>query len=266
MFGRKRGGSEAGPKPDRILIGADFGLESDYTAFAVIEQYFTIERQQYAPERYLQKVRAEYALIELERLPLPTLVESITGRLSQLVTEHLKRADLHLCMDKTGVGNPIVQHIKHGVSESALTAETPYQILFVPVHITAGFHSHIDNGTWYAPREQLLSAAKGVIGTRRFKAPKQLHLAKVFETELRAMRLEKRLKKPDDPEELLWRSKEHDDTVFAVSMPLAWAEGRLPRPFTEHHRDDVRLLPPYSQATPAPGRHTPITHTPLPPG
>jgi hypothetical protein len=230
MAERKEGDSVFDKKPQRIFISADIGLERDYTAISTIEQRIH-HKNEHLKERDKQRdtYTAHYRCTSLERLPLPTDPQTIQDYLAELALDLIARSGVYICIDNTGVGAPISWGIIKELLRRFADVERDHSYTVMPITITSGHDwRRGDRGIYYVPRDLLISAAKMVVSSGRFKASPRLPLAGVFEKELRAFQPDKRLKRLDDTEYALWREGEHDDTIFSVAMALWRGEAFVP--------------------------------------
>jgi hypothetical protein len=247
----------------RIFIGCDVGFSEDYTAISVVEQVIEKSEERAAYERVLMHERGIYTVRHLERMKLPTGPDQIIARLRTILLDQMARneADVWLLVDRTGVGQPLVHYIRSFLAGEIETVEFAHSVQILGVHITSGFSDRIEGNTLYVPRNDLLSSAKTALGTHNLKVPRRLPFRAEFERELQAFRLDQRLKNPDDPEESLWRTQEHDDLIFAVAMPI-WLGGKY---VYESYTKRVTPEETYAEWQGVVEDYTPLSRTPIPP-
>jgi hypothetical protein len=191
------------------FAGLDLGQAHDYSALGVIER----DEKHPAGTRFPEvtaKVR-HYAVRHLQRWPLGTSYPQIVKDVGEL----LARPPLTGCklvIDGTGVGRPVVDLFRKAVREGDCKAQ------IVSVTITGGERPHFVAGGWNLPKKELAGVMQVLLQDRRLKiaeGPERDTLLK----ELRAFRVKVKVTTGHETFEA-WRERDHDDMVFAVSLPL----------------------------------------------
>ena len=198
------------------ILGVSLGLMREPTALAIIKQEVRV-RDGWAPYNHALTVK------DLERIPLdmshPDMVDRVAKRMAEL--EKLEQAnEPDLIVDITGAGlsggrmfensglNPIVVTITGGNGET----ETEQQ-------------------TWNLSRNEFGSALGITLSSRRVNIAKFLDLGPTLQKEMLEFQPRAQTVNYDDPES--WREGQYDDLVFAVGLPVWWANKNIPSPPVE---------------------------------
>ncbi|MBI3207589.1 MAG: hypothetical protein HYZ37_01655 [Candidatus Solibacter usitatus] len=159
-----------------FFAGLDLGQAQDHSALAIIERklLFTPHRD---PVTYQYISTPTFDLRHIERIPLGVDYTAVAERVAQL-RDVPGLHELKLAVDATGVGKPVVDFLRTKMGYANL----------VPVVITAGHHAHSDNGTWYVPKKDLVTACTLTIERAQFRYSADLLHCHEFESELANLR------------------------------------------------------------------------------
>jgi len=172
-----------------FIVGADIGQARDPTALAVIEA-----------------VAEEMQVRHLERLPLATPYPDVVRRIAEMVQ---KLSGAELVVDATGVGRPVVDHLrKAGLSPIAVT-------------ITAGKAVTFEDGFWRVPKHELVRALVVSFEGDRLRIAARLRYATALRDELQAFQ-----RKVTGAGRGVYGATAgaHDDLVIAVALAAWWME------------------------------------------
>ncbi|HOR01457.1 MAG TPA: hypothetical protein PLJ35_21810 [Anaerolineae bacterium] len=210
-----------------FVLGVDLGQAADYTALAGLEVRRPIEaapsdglcddsasrsamrRMPHDPPPPLPKrLPEEYAGRLLERLPLGTPYPAVIVRIKQLLAEPELRGAA-LVVDATGVGRPVVDMLR----QAGLRP--------LPVVITGGERATCQEGYYFVPKRDLVSAALVLLQDKRLGVAKELPLAGTLVSELLSFRV--RITAAANDVYGAWREGQHDDLVLALALACWWA-------------------------------------------
>jgi hypothetical protein len=192
-------------------IGLDLGLLREFTALCVLERT--------APPNE----EVTYAVRYLRRWPIGTSYTTIAAE----VAERAYRPDLKrpcIAADITGVGTAVMDMV-----EEALRAKAPdgNECDLQRVLITAG---HLVNQASYptkhVPKKELVSCLQAKFSAHRLKIVTALPDAGILVEELLKYKPTNRLAGNESFDD--WRTRPHDDLVFAVALAL-WMADNAPR-------------------------------------
>ena len=196
----------------RYLLGVCFGQTQNYTAIAAVKHFVHHETKE-----------ARYEIVSLERAPLGTsyskIVDYIVSMLkapefSGLSLNGTQRARPELVVDVTGTGSPIVGLLKdRGAREHAH---------LVSCVITSGSTLTMVGAGYGVPVKDLVSTLQTLFQDGRIKVAEDLKLGSVLVKELLNFKAKPNTNAASDTYEA-WREKDHDDLVFAVALPIWWA-------------------------------------------
>lgn len=183
-------------------IGVDLGQRRDFTAIAILE------RRDPAPTHFLHpwpELETAYELCYLERLPLGTPYPKVIDRIAALtrLPELENRCDL--VVDGTGVGAPVVDHLRQAGLPCHLTS----------VSITAGEHSQHHHRSSTVPKRDLIALLEIMLEEEELKIaanlPERRRLVEEF------MSLEANTTKTGH-ETFGAAGTHHDDLLIALSL------------------------------------------------
>lgn len=188
-----------------FFLGLALGQPQNYTAIAVLEQ------------RPVNMARPTYHLRHLERMelgtPYPAIVARVRGLMSTGFLGQNWRA--YLVADATGVGPAVIDLFRQaGLHPQEVT-------------IAAGGDAVRDErGTWRVPKRDLASTIHALLQTKRLRFAEGLALGPILTEAVLAFHAQIN-QQPDGY--VAWREGQHDDLVFAVALPVWWAnEGWRP--------------------------------------
>jgi len=192
-----------------FYIGVDLGQKRDPSAIGTIEKLkcISIDRD---PICHNFPVFTVYDVRHLYRPPLGTsyidIVDLVADQARHCNSQFSHRRP-YLVVDGTGVGAPVVDHIRK--------RDLPAQI--VPVTIVAGeTETFTKFGYYHVPKRNLISGLQLIVEQQRLRLPRGLPDGDAFLKELMNMRL----KITADANETYsaWRDSDHDDLVLAVAL------------------------------------------------
>jgi hypothetical protein len=194
---------------NRYVIGLDLGPPAAFTALAVIER----------SDSDVADTDPTYAVRHLHRFPPGTSYERVAKAVFDLrATETLE--DAPVVVDITATGSAVLEAVRAGVSEWALTAAI----------LTAGHHAECVSGGWSVPKKDLVTGLQLLLQGRRLAIPLALPEADLLTRELGTFR--SRASLAVDPAQAEWREGRDDDLVLAVALGC-WHAARLPSPYLD---------------------------------
>jgi hypothetical protein len=140
----------------------------------------------------------------------------------------VKPPRLHLVVDATGVGLPVVDLFTRVVESSAIRRAS-----LIGVTITGGFEARqadprrAEGGRylqWHVPKRELVGTMQSLIQSERLKVASRLPESATLLEELQTFRI--RLSEAGNESYGAWRERDHDDTVLALSL-ACWAGERV---------------------------------------
>lgn len=202
----------------RFFLGLDLGEVKDFTAFAAIEVVGGPGGPLYrliGLERFKSDVNTEI----LDRVSDSSVSLSYWDRVVRYLARHLRSHQFHrnslLGIDATGIGRPVVRMML----ESPMVQETGTPIYPFEFRGNGSREYQRQNGLIQITRRTVLSSVQIVMGQGRLRIPEKLREAEVLRRELLSVRIEEG--RQDHLDE---RTREHDDMVFAVALPVHLAE------------------------------------------
>lgn len=196
------------------LIGVDLGQANDYTALCILERPEVVKGW---PEG--RRHGHTYSLRHLERLPLGTPYPEQVKRVSTLLQALRalpagKRAPVHLVVDQTGVGRPVVDMLREAGH---------YTLHAVTIH--GGDTATRDGQEHRVPKRELVSVLQVLLQSRRLLIAAELPLAETLQREMLAFKVTIS-KSGHDTYGNDWRENDHDDLVLSAAL-AAWAGERV---------------------------------------
>src|SRR5262249_58332221 len=116
-----------------------------------------------------------------------------------------------LCVDATGVGRAVVDLFRQ--------AKLPARLK--PITITAGHSATFAEDGWHAPKKDLVAIMQSLLQGWRLRIAGRLPEAETLKRELAAFRV--KVTPAGNETFEAWRTRDHDDLVFAVALPLWYA-------------------------------------------
>jgi hypothetical protein len=196
------------------FVGVDFGQARDYTAIAVLERAELRGKYDYAVRAYKKEVALR--LRYLERIPLGTSYTEVVERVAEVTRNRQLAGRCHLAVDGTGVGRPVVDHLRRARPEAIL----------MPVTITAGQMETTDQGFYRVPKRDLIIGLQLVLQRGGLQIAAKLPFARKLVEELEAV--EVRISPAGNEQYAAWREGTHDDLVFAVALAYWSAQKAYP--------------------------------------
>jgi hypothetical protein len=203
----------------RYLFALDLGKLQDPSALTIVEKAWLQHRDtgQAHPE-----ILPFYTVGFLHRFALGTPYVRIVTETAQAAERDQYRYPT-LCIDQTGVGEPIVE----------LFRKTRYlQARVQPILITGGHQVTQDQrGVWHVPKRQLVTATVALMEKGRLK------FGRIPDRDLLINELalfQEKIRSADTASFEAWRSRDHDDLTLALCL-ACW--------YGEHGRSDPVQLP-----------------------
>ncbi len=209
-------------------VGLDLGFAADYSALCVLrtekednplQDVSDPSWEQTAAARNWKASPPTHSVEHVERIPLGTPYQDVVkttvallGR-SELMARD-KRGREHaptLVVDKTGVGQPVVQLLR-------AAGVTP-----VGVTITGGSDVTRDGGDYRVPKRDLISATQVLLQSRCLRFAPGMPYVKELNHEFQTYQMKIDLTTGHDSYGQ-WREGQHDDLVLAVALAAWWAE------------------------------------------
>lgn len=188
--------TESRQRPGSVFhLGLDLGLRRNPTALALVEDV-TRPTGEFDYVYYRHRLETALVLRNLQRLPLETPYAELPGYLERYLGGLAKRGPVHLVVDATGVGLPVVELLQ--------LAQLPAQLK--PIVITGGESVGQLQHAASVPRSMLLQNLRVVLETGGLRIPSRLRLLRELKQELRAL---------GDP-----RSRTPDDMAFALALAI----------------------------------------------
>lgn len=174
-----------------IYIGVDLGSAQDYTAILGF-----------------RVLKDRMSLVFADRPPLGTPYPNIINAIDMIYQRAKAHdRDVHLIVDKTGVGRPIVDELK------------ARDLSITPVVITGGKTAHCDpkTGDWTVPKIELISAVSLAMASGQLKFARSLALVPALLNELKVFRAKSGGRQMEAA-----RESDHDDLVLATAIAVWW--------------------------------------------
>jgi hypothetical protein len=184
-------------------LGGDLGQVRDPTALAVLEKAMVAGEWDAALWAYRMKV--EYRLIYLERVPLGTPYPEVVDRIKRVMGSRSLNGRKHLVVDATGPGRPVVDLLWAAGLPGGMSAVT----------ITGGDKESYSDGYYRVPKKELIVGLQVMLQMGELEIASGVRDGAALVRELGEMRVT----------EAGWRSGAHDDLVFAVGL-AAWGARR----------------------------------------
>src|SRR3954447_3419034 len=157
-----------------FFAGLDLGQKQDYTAIAVIERCRTVYGAR-DPVTYDFVRETRYVLTHVERLPLGTPYPQVVEHVRELV--RLTGPETSVVVDATGVGQPVVDLLRHGGLRRGL----------IPVTITGGEKTGASSDGYRVPKRDLITGLQVAFETRSLEIAKGVAQVETLISELMLM-------------------------------------------------------------------------------
>lgn len=180
------------------LAGLDLGKSNDFSALSITEKVIT---------RYQGKVMSRIGVNHLERWSLGTSYVDIAERVANYFEDPRLKIRGKLIVDKTGVGQPVMDILKK------------FGLKSIGITITSGFEVHEDDlGGFNVPKRDLVSALVLMYQANLIKVSSALSLLGVFNTQLEHFRVKQNRRTGN---EIFEADSDlvHDDVVISVALP-----------------------------------------------
>lgn len=191
-----------------FVAGMDLGQSADYSCLVIIESQ---EQGFMTPKKH---VGALLHLRHIMRWELHTPYPTIAAQTKALLTQPQLRGKTQLVVDGTGVGRPVVDML-------SLAGLTP-----IPVSITGGEKTNLDQGWWSVPKRELVSSLAIAFETGALLIAQGLPLASVLLKELQNFKAKISVSGSESFE--AWRERDHDDLVLGTALAVWYAKRGQP--------------------------------------
>ncbi len=209
------GGQLGSMGASRYFVGLDLGQAKDPSAIAVVERAELLG--EWDAVAWAHRREIELRLRRLDRLPLGMKYPEIEGWVQHVVESVAKRGDCELLVDATGVGRPVVDHLREAGLGRKMRA----------VMVTGGQSERSDGGFDYVPKRDLIAGLQVLFEYGDLRIAKTLRYVEALKKEMADMRVKVT---PSGNEQFgAWREGEHDDLVFAVALACWGVKRRFPR-------------------------------------
>ena len=196
------------------FVGLDLGMRHDHTALNVVERRETLcERDPVTYER--GKTIALY-LRHVERIPLATEYVQVVGRVAEVMQRLAAEGPVHLVVDATGVGTPVVELLRRAGMGCRLW----------PVSITGGPAEGYGDGYYRVPKRDLVVGLQVMFEQGALQIADGLAERTALVKEMTDMRVKVTSKGHEQYE--AGSSGQHDDIVSALSL-ACWAVRKVHR-------------------------------------
>lgn len=212
------------------IVGVDLGQLRDFTALAVVERV----------GRPLDRTADTYHVVELEQLPLGAAYTDVARHVAELAealrSEARARLELrdcptdlvHVVLDGTGVGRPVVDLLREALWERGLVG------VLSEVVFTSGLDATVramqaGGLRFTVPKADLIATLSVLLEQGRLRIAQELPLAPVLAEQLKALQ---RWLDPRTGRDMYGPPSEdaHDDLACALAVAVWWAE-RTGRPY-----------------------------------
>ena len=189
-------------------VGLDLGQSQDFTAISVVQRVAepTGGGLVFGPDGALvPETRRALHLRHLERPQLGTPYPVIVDRVRALHAALRLDSRVHLVVDATGVGAPVVDMFRAA------------RLRPISIHIHGGDAVASEGDDHRVPKRDLAGTLQALLQTGRLKVAAGLPLGEVFVRELLAFKVKVNIATGHDSYEAL-REGDHDDLVLSVAL------------------------------------------------
>jgi hypothetical protein len=197
-------GDEKGETMSKFFVGADFGQVQDYSTIAVVERAEL--RGAWDPAWYAFRKKVELRVRMLERQPLGTPYPEVVERIVEVTQSPALGGNLHLIVDATGVGRPLVDLLKAARPAGLMKA----------VSVTTGERQTESGGVYSVPKRDLIVGLQVQLQAGTVRMAETLPNVRALVEEM--MGMEVRVSPSGREQFAAWRRGRHDDLVFAVAL------------------------------------------------
>jgi hypothetical protein len=198
----------------QYFLGLDLGQARDPSALAVVERVELVG--EWDAVRFAHWREIELRLRRLERLPLGIRYPEIEDWVRGVVATLAQEGECELLVDATGVGRPVVDHLRAGGVGCRIRAVT----------VTGGQAEKSEGGYDYVPKKDLMAGLRVLLEYNELKIARVMRYVEEFKKEMADMRVKVTL--AGNEQYGAWRDGEHDDLVFAVALGCWGAAKRFP--------------------------------------
>lgn len=185
----------------------DVGSEQDYSVFSILRRLQNLEPNPAGEKDDLGL--PHYGLVYLEQMALKTRYPDIYDRAEYILKSI--RGDCHFLVDATGVGNPVVQAIRH--------------LNPIPIVIVSGLTVNArENGGYNVPKREIVTSLQAVMHSRRLQIAKGLPHQEQLKKEILSFKM-----KPRDSGNIEYGAaseRVHDDIVMSLAINI-WYNERM---------------------------------------
>jgi len=196
----------------RFHVGLDLGQLQDYTAVSILDQRLETQRPD-VDEMFNGVVSISvprYELRYLERFPLNTPYPEVVQKVKALMMKPEVFSNAILVVDKTGVGQPVVDDLRRE------------GLPLVGVQITGGSTVTQVGKDFRVPKADLISAFQVLVQGERLKIASSLEHAQTLKQEILNFRVKTNERTGNESFEA-WREGDHDDLVLATALACWYA-------------------------------------------
>lgn len=199
----------------QYFVGVDLGQAKDPSAIAVVER--AEMKGGWDAVLWAYRKEVELRLRWLERLPLGMKYPEVEEWVGRVVAGVSWRGECELAADATGVGRPVVDHLREAGLGCRVRA----------VMVTGGQSERSDGDFDYVPKRDLISGLQMLFEYGELKIAQTLKHMEALKEEMADMRV--KVTAAGNEQFGSWRQGEHDDLVFAIALACWSAKKRYPR-------------------------------------
>jgi hypothetical protein len=196
---------------ESYFIGVDLGRVQDFTAIAVVER--SVSKGEFSSALWTWRKATQFQLRHLERVPIGTPYPEVVKRVEGITRSSKLTGPIHLAVDNTGVGAPVVDLLRDA---------RPNGIL-MPVTITGGNSESSNNGAYCVPKRDLIIGLQVLLQRGGLQIAAGLRDGPALISELMGMQV--KVSAAGNEQYGAWREGTHDDLVLAVALAW-WAAGK----------------------------------------
>lgn len=196
-------------------VGLDPGKQRDPAALAIVERVETLRQPNALPGtpdalNELTVVTASYHIRWLEQADLGTPYTALAERVEAAVKNPILTKRVHLVIDDTGVGQPVLDML------------IAMDLSPIGITITGGTQVTKDNQGYNVPKRDLVTMLASVFQTGRVKIAKQLPLADRLKEQL--LKFSAKITRTKEMSFEALTEDVHDDLVIAIALPIWYLE------------------------------------------
>lgn len=196
-------------------VGLDPGKQRDPAALAIVERVETLRQPNALPGtpdalNELTVVTASYHIRWLEQADLGTPYTALAERVEAAVKNPILTKRVHLVIDDTGVGQPVLDML------------IAMDLSPIGITITGGTQVTKDSQGYNVPKRDLVTMLASVFQTGRVKIAKQLPLADRLKEQL--LKFSAKITRTKEMSFEALTEDVHDDLVIAIALPIWYLE------------------------------------------